>query len=137
MEKTDFQNYRTLVQEVQRLRNKLKEMESAIYSPSGQKYSLTPRASSGQGRTMDDVVASHAALEKFYQEKLAEKNTQLLIVERAIESLADPAERLIMRYRYIDGHKWWKVCSMMEGRGYSERQVYRLHGAALEKLKEA
>lgn len=137
MEKIDFQNYRLLAQEVRTLKTRLDALESSIYSPAGQRYSLTPRASSGQGRTMDDVIAAHDALKEFYLKKLVEKDAQQLAVEQAIESLEDPAERLIMRYRYIDGHGWRKVCLLMQPRGVSERQVYRMHGWALEKLKEA
>lgn len=137
MEKTDFQNYRDLAHEVRRLQASLRALESSMYSPSGQRYSHTPRATSGQGHTMDNVVASHVALEELYREKLLAKNEQLLAIERAVETLADPGERLVMRYRYIDGYGWRKVCMAMQARGYSERQVYRLHGWALEKLKEA
>lgn len=136
MEKTDFQNYRMLAQEVRTLQSRLKELEDTIYSPTGQRYSLTPRAASGQNRTLDDVVAAHAALEDRLLQALAEKNKQLLVVYQAIQSLADPAERMIMEYRYIDGHSWRKVCFLMQRQGVSERQVYRLHGWALEKLKE-
>lgn len=137
MEKSDFQNYRMLAQEVKTLRSRLEGLEGSIYAPAGQRYSLTPRASSGQGRTMDDVIAAHAALEDLFLKKLAEKNEQLLIVYKAIETLAEPAERMVMEYRYIDGHSWRKICFMMQRHGYSERQVYRLHGRALEKLKNA
>lgn len=136
MEKTDLINYRLLAQEVQLLRGRLKTLEGTIYAPSGQRYSLTPRAPSGQGRSMDDVIASHAALEDLLLKKLEEKNQQLLAVYQAIESLADPAERLVMEYRYIDGLSWRQVCQRMLPKGVSERQVYRLHGWALEKLKE-
>lgn len=135
MEKEDLVNYRQLAREVRQLRARLKTLEDSIYAPSGQKYSHLPRASSGLTRTMDDVVASHAALEEFYLQKLAEKNNKLLAVEQAIESLQVVAERLVMRYRYIDGHSWLKICQTMESRGFSERQVYRLHGWALEKLR--
>lgn len=137
MEKIDFQNYRLLAQEVRTLKTRLDALESSIYSPAGQRYSLTPRASSGQGRTMDDVIAAHDALKEFYLKKLAEKEARLLVVEQRIESLADPAERLVMRYRYIDGYSWRRVVQLMLPKGVSERQVYRLHGWALEKLKEA
>ena len=132
MEKSDFQNYRMLAQEVQLLRIKLK----ALCDPAGQRYSLTPRAPSGQGNTLDNLAAIYEAQERHYQEKLAQKEALLLVIEQAIESLVDPAERLVMRYRYIDGHGWRKVCVLMQARGVSERQVYRLHGWALEKLKE-
>lgn len=136
MEKSDFQNYRVLAQEVRTLQSRLKELEATIYAPAGQRYSLTPRASSDHGRTMDDVIASHAALEDRFLRALAEKNRQLLVMYQAIESLDDPAERLVMEYRYIDGYSWRKVCYLLQSKGYSERQVYRLHGWALEKLKE-
>lgn len=135
MQKDDFTNYRLLAREVESLRSALKALEGSIYSPTSQHYSLTPRSPSGQGRTMDDVIASHAALEDLYKEKLQQKNALLLNVELAIESLP-VAERLVMRSRYIDGRSWRKVCEQMRSRGYSERQVYRLHGWALEKLKE-
>lgn len=135
MEKIDFQNYRLLAYEVKQLRVKLNALEGSIYSPAGQRYSHTPRASSSHGRTMDDVIAAHDALKGFYLERLAEKEAQQLTVEQAIESLDIPAERLVMRHRYIDGHSWRKVCLLMQPKGYSERQVYRLHGYALEKLK--
>lgn len=136
MVQEDFKNYRHLAFEVKQLRSRLRELEETMYSPRAQRYSLTPRSPSGSGRTMDDVIASHAALEELYLGKVAAKNAQLVAVEQAIETLKDPAERLVMRYRYIDGHSWTKVCDLMRPRGVSERQVYRLHGWALEKLKE-
>ena len=137
MEKIDFQNYRLLALEVRALKVRLEALESTLYSPTGQRYSLTPRASSGQGRTMDDAIAAHDALKQFYLERLAVKEAQQLAVEQAIESLTDPGERLVMRYRYIDGHGWRKIVQLMMAKGVSERQVYRLHGWALGKLKDA
>lgn len=136
MTKDDFKNYRLLACEVRRLETQLKELEGSIYSPTGQRYSLTPRASSGKGRTMDDVAAAHDALKEHYMKKLAEKKAQQLAVEQGIESLPNPAERLVMSYRYIKGMSWYQVCRVMQPKGYSERQVYRLHGFALERLKE-
>lgn len=136
MTKDDFKNYRLVAREVLRLENQLKALEATIYAPAGQRYSLTPRASSNQSRTMDDVIAAHEALESHYLKKLAEKKAQQLAVEQAIESLPDPAERLVMSHRYIDGMSWRQVCRIMQPRGVSERQVYRLHGWALGRLKE-
>lgn len=132
MIKEDFKNYRLLAREVQLLRVKLR----ALCDPAGPRYSLVPSAPSGQVSTLDDLAAIYAEQETLYLEKLVKKEAQLLAIERAIESLADPAERLVMRYRYIDGRSWRRVCDQMQAKGYSERQVYRLHGWALEKLKE-
>lgn len=136
MEKTEFKNYRALLLEVGQLKDQLRTLESSIYSPRGQRFSSTPRATSGHNRTMADPVAKHIELVGFYEQELADKEAQQLAVERAIASLADIGERLVMRSRYIEGHGWPVVIREMQKVGYSERTVYRLHGYALAKLKE-
>lgn len=137
MDKSDFKNYRALVREVKQLRGQLRVLEASLYSPKGQQFSSMPRAASGPKKTMDDVVAGHIKLEALYREKLAEQEAQQLIIERAITSLEDTPERLVMRARYIEGHDWLAIVRDMQKLGYSERSVYRLHGFALAKLKEA
>lgn len=132
MEKEDLLRYRDLSREVSYLQLRLRELEQTIYAPKGQRFTAIPHATSGKGKTMDDVVCKHIEIENLYLEKLAEKNAQLLEVEMAIESLSDPAERMVLRYRYIDGYSWSCICDEM---GYGERQVFRLHGHALLNLK--
>lgn len=136
MEKIDFLNYRSLSREVRQLRANLDALEASMYAPKGKRLTPTPAAPSGGGKTMADVVCKHMELEALYLEKLKEKNARLIAIETAIESLADPGERLVMRYRYIDGYDWGHVCGEMKPLGYAERTVYRLHGGALMKLKE-
>lgn len=136
MEKGEFKNYRALMREVNQLRGQLKVLESSLYSPKGQQFSTTPRATSGPKKTMDDAVAGHVRLQELYQEKLAAKEAQQHLIENAIDSLGDTPERLVMRARYIEGRDWLSIVRDMQRVGYSERSVYRLHGYALAKLKE-
>lgn len=136
MEKADFKNYRMLLWEVQQLKEQLAVLESSLYSPKGQRFTSTPTASGGKGSTMDGAVARHMELEKCYRDELAEKEAEQLAIERAIQSLDSVPERVIMREHYINGRKWSAVIREMQKKGYSERQVYRLHGYALLKLKE-
>ena len=136
MEKAELVNYRILTKEVRQLRDQLAALESSLYSPAGQRFSSTPRSSSGPKKTMEDGVAGHIKLEQLYRAKLMEKEMQLYRIERAIDSLEDPAQRVILRERYVAGHSWLRVCEKMRSQGYSERTVYRLHGYALLKLKE-
>lgn len=136
MEKIDFKNYRALVAEVQQLRDQLAVLESSLYSPKGQRFTSTPRVPSGAGSTMDGAVERHMKLDELYRANLAEKEAQQLAIEQAIQSLADTAERLVMRERYINGKGWAAIINKLQKLGYSERQVYRLHGFALLKLKE-
>lgn len=136
MDKIDFINYRMLTREVRQLREQLTALEAALYSPRGQRYTSTPRAASGPKNTMEDAVAGHMKLVDLYQQKLNEEQDQLFCIEKAISTLEDPAQRVVMRERYILGHSWVKICDQLRSMGYSERQVYRLHGYALLNLKE-
>lgn len=136
MDKIDLLNYRALVREVRQLRDQLAALEASLYSPRGQRFTSTPRASSGHKKTMEDAVAGHIKLETLYLEKLAEQEAQLYDIERAIDSLEDIAQRVVMRERYILGHSWVRICDTLSSMGYSERTVYRLHGYALLNLKE-
>ena len=136
MEQTDLKNYRALLFEVRRIKAQLSALEGSIYSPTGQRYSHTPRSTSGRGHSMDDSVARHLELVEKYEETLAELEAQTLVIEQAIAALSDPGERLVMRERYIFGKNWHQVCSTLIPLGYSERTIYRLHGFALLHLKE-
>lgn len=135
MQKSDLKNYRALVREVAQLCEQLIALETSMYSPKIPHLSETP-ISSGPRCDMADLVARHVELEELYRERMAEKMTQQFAIEHAIDSLDDPAERMVMRYRYIEGRGWNFIIAELATLGYSERQVYRLHGFALLKLKE-
>lgn len=85
---------------------------------------------------MDGAVDRHIRLYNKYATELAEKEAQQLAIEQAIDSLGDTPERVVMRELYIFGRRWPAVLCKMQSLGYSERTVYRLHGAALWKLRE-
>ena len=136
MNKTDLLNSRMLAFEVRQLRDLLAATEMALDSPKSPRFTFTPSGSSHPGGAMEQAMVRHLELQELYLKRLAEKDAKLQEVERAIGSLEDPAERVIMRNRYILGWPWRRVCMAMQSEGYSERQVYRLHGFALMKLKD-
>ena len=136
MEKSELRNYRILLVEVQQLKEQLVALESSLYAPKGQRFTSTPRVPSGDRSTMDGAVARHMELERKYREQLAEKETQQLAIEQAIQGLGDTAERVVMRERYIKGHGWASIIREMAKQGICERDVYRLHGRALLRLKD-
>lgn len=72
-------------------------------------------------------------LRQCYRAKLAEVEAEQLAIEEAIENL-EPRERALMRYRYIDGYKWEKICVLLH---YEWRQTHNIHSEALRKLQEA
>lgn len=135
MLKAELQNYRTLVREIGQLREQLIVLESALYSPKVQQYDRTP-VQSGRVCDMTDAADRHIELEKMYHDRLAARLAQQLAIERALDSLDSPIQRLIMRYRYVEGYGWKFILAELATLGYSEREVYRQHGFALLKLKE-
>jgi len=58
-------------------------------------------------------------------------------VEDFIASLPDVRQRTVLRLRYVDGLRWDAVREGMAeyGLNYEDRQVYRLHGAALAEAR--
>lgn len=136
MEKVDFKEYRALVLEVRQIRARMTELELSRLSPSGSSFSGAPGAHDPHRSALVESSVKYLEAKAFYEEKLAQRDAQLLMVESAIDSLTSPIERLIMRARYIQGRSWTSICVALQREGYSERQVYRLHGSALLKLKE-
>lgn len=65
--------------------------------------------------------------------KLGEEVTELLKisdeVSKAISQVRDFAERRILKYRYLCFFSWQQISVLMK---MSERQIFRLHGKAIE-----
>lgn len=66
-------------------------------------------------------------------------------IEYAISRLADPVQREILERRYLLYQPWEShydavsgqyVKGIAESMGYSPRQIYRIHGIALNKIKD-
>lgn len=55
-----------------------------------------------------------------------------LEIRKVIESVDNETEQLLLRLRYIEYKRWDEIAEIM---GYSKRQVTRLHGYALQKIK--
>lgn len=136
MTKADLLQYRALTLEVRRLRSFVAELESEKYSVPGSDFSGVPRGNSSNGSPIEKKVIRYLDAVALYEAKIAEKTAMLIAIEDAIETLDSPVERTILRLRYLEGHKWTSVCLKLEALGYSERQVYYLHGFALKKLEE-
>ena len=137
MEKVDFLNYRALVLEVRQLKAYVETLDRALSSIPSPQYSFAPKAPhSGGSSALESRVARYLEMKDLYEAQLAKSEAQVLAVEQAIQSLEVPAERLVMRLRYIEGRSWVSVCMELQALGYSERQVYYVHGFALKKLKE-
>lgn len=52
-------------------------------------------------------------------------------INDAINQVANPDEKMLLRYRYINNYSWNKICILMS---VSCRTVHRIHSSALQKF---
>lgn len=89
-----------------------------------------PRGGGGNG--LDEQIARIDALER----KAAKARKKALDLEEEIEdmidSLEDYTQKSVMTLHYLRGYSWVKVGMILH---YTDRNVRRIHGKALEELR--
>lgn len=131
MTKERLKRYRALKAEAEQIRQKLLELESAMYSPKAQRLTGMPR-SGGGGSVQDLLTPRHIELQQVYVAKLAEITAEQIAIENAINDL-EPLERMLLRYRYIDGLEWSDICIRIN---YEWTRTHEYHNRALRQLRK-
>lgn len=129
--KEELKSHVRLVQEIADLKENITRLQLQAESISATRIYGAP---SGSGSP--DKIASNLArvdeLVNYYQQKMEQALVQQKRIEDAIEGLPDK-ERLLMRYRYIDGMDWVSVAANIN---YSWQGTHKIHARALKKLAE-
>lgn len=136
MEKADFLNFRALVLELRQIRALIDDLERERFTLPGCRITDTPREAPARGSAIERGMIRREDVMDLYLRRRLKLEDEIRAVEEAIASLEVPLERLLMRLRYIEGRGWGSIVDELRPLGYSERQVYRMHGYALQKLKE-
>lgn len=102
---------------------------------------ITPSYSGMPGGGSADHTAAWTALAQLkseYEEQLVMAEQREKAVADFIDSLPTPECREVLVLRYCDCLRWPEVMDCMEDAGYSysDRQVFRLHGRALNEARE-
>lgn len=129
--KKRLNNYTNLKQERQQIEEE-RERILARLGPGAQNLDGMPR-NQGAGDALANGVAAAADLLTLYEAKAVELDRAQADIEKLIETLK-PVERMLARFRYIDGHTWEEVCVDM---AYSWRHVHRIHSRLLDRLVAA
>lgn len=130
--KERLKQYLPLQKEVKQLELRLEEMESTMYCPRIPGGDGMPRAS-GVSDPTERIVQQKDAIWNQYTAKRERLTAMLVEIEDTMEVLT-PTERMLVRYKYMDGLTWEEVCVAM---AYSWAHIHRIHSAALIKLGEA
>lgn len=127
--KQRLNGYNHVRMERRQILDQIYRLETRLTAPGSQNLDGMPRGS-GKGDALAESVARLADLRDLYREKEIELTQALIDIEHLIENL-DPVERVIARYRYIDGMHWEQICVKVN---YSWRQTHRIHSEMLDKL---
>ena len=119
--------------EYNRLTEKIRTMETQAMNITAT-LSATPGGGDGDAQRLWTALADETA-------KLKDKLTAVLELEHEVEAfvdrIEDPMYRMILKLRYVDCLSWPHVLELLCRGGvyYSERQMFRLHGEALEQAR--
>lgn len=127
--KRRLNSYRQIQLERRQLLNKIALLESRLTAPGAQGFDGMPHGS-GSGDAMAQGIAKLADLRELYRSRETDLTQALIDIEHLIDGL-EPIERLIARYRYIDGLQWENICVKIS---YSWRQTHRIHADMIDKL---
>lgn len=127
----ELRSYIVLSDEVKDLQECLRELLEEKKNVKATSFGSAP-AGSAEADKFANTMIRFETLERQYIHKVGEKLDQLMKIERAINKLPE-RERMLIRYRYIDGYSWINIAAKMN---YSWKQTHRIHEKALELLKD-
>ena len=130
MNKQELKNYLRLTVELKRLEEKMETLRNKIEKPKSAVF--TDTAKGGEKKDFTDMLDDLIELQEYYSERAKPIIAEQIRIENAIAQLADPIERAIMGYKYIDGFTWEEICVKIK---YSWVQTHKYHGRALQNIK--
>ena len=90
-----------------------------------------PRPDSPSRQQMADTICKIVDLEREINEDIDRLVDLKAEARRAINTVSDPDQQLILELRYLCYKPWNEIMTEL---GYSEPTIYRLHGEALKKI---
>lgn len=121
-----LRRYNDHVRRIRRIEIELAELRTMRISGSGNMDGMP------HGSNQSDLSDYAADLDELEQKLMKERYERVLAykeIVRRIKSLESENEKDVLFYRYIAGYDWWEIAQKLR---YSERQVHRFHGKALE-----
>lgn len=133
--KKQLRRYKNLKLEINLLQEQKKNIELWLQHPAA-KTARPDKEPAGKHRrehgSVEDAMIQLENLEQHYDHALCELLDLLTTIETEINKLNEK-EQLLIKLHYMKGYTWEKTAETL---GYEIRQVYRLHGHILLKLKK-
>ena len=127
--KAFLRQYQQCVKAEKSVQDEIEKLRSSVILPANVMDGMP------HGTSKSDLSAYAAKLDTLFRKLQAELNrkweTRKAIIN-AIEEMEDETEKLVLKFRYINGWKWERIAEEMS---YSNMHVYKIHGKALEHLE--
>lgn len=124
-----LKGYRDNVEAANRIEEQIRELRADKLYPS---YILSDMPRSYEKKDLSDYAAKlYDLIEELKRTRFKRIDTYTKI-SRQMELMENERERQVLKYRYIDGHKWEDIAARMN---VEWTQIHRLHKKALEKFK--
>lgn len=130
MTKEKLTKYRSTKKELDNIKYKIIELEYKKTSIKSQIINDTVAGEVERDKIGAILVKIEELLE-LYMSKEIELLEQQLEIELVINTLSNPLERNVMRYRYLDGLKWERICVEVN---YSWEGIHKIHRRILDKI---
>lgn len=131
MTKEELKEYIETKREIKIIEEKIEFLESKKTSIKSMVIDDMPKPEPEQDR-LGELLGELEELIEIYNKKQDKLFKQQMKIEKCIDKLDNAKERNIMRLRYLEGHKWEKVCVETN---YSWENVHRIHRKILSKIK--
>jgi DNA-directed RNA polymerase specialized sigma24 family protein len=95
-------------------------------------YSSQPKGGGTIYSRTEEIIIKIADMEEAINADIDKLIDLKQEIERVIDSVPNDKERLLLKYRYLDGRTFEEIAVQMH---YSWRQIHRLHSRALTNLK--
>jgi len=141
MDKTTLRQYRPLVLEIEQIEEQISRLGDGLIGAVN--INDMPHSQSKIHDSMAEVACKMADLAQVMADKLNVAIALRIEIEQCIDSLEEPSDRALMRYRYVDGKTWNRINECLYGSNGDFidrfdsylRTVFRQHGRILQKLK--
>lgn len=131
MTKEELKGYIETKREIKIIEEKIEYLESKKTGIKSMIIDDMPKPEPEQDR-LGELLGEIEELIDIYNKKQDKLFKQQIKIEKCIDKLDNALERNIMRLRYLEGHKWEKVCVETN---YSWENVHRIHRKILSKIK--
>lgn len=129
MLKSELQSYTWVRRNIEKLEDKLLELETEATRQTT-RFSKTPGSVSAKQDKMGDIVVKMVEVQEQINEQLQQGYAMMRRIEKAIASLP-PREAYLIRARYIELKSWEQIAVDMN---YSWQHIHRIHSEALKLL---